>query len=102
VNGFIVKAINLTNQGIISATTEIDSVNGRIHVMSWHPNSNQLAVGGEKGVTIWNTVTWSLMESIPTSGSMYGLDWSSDGTQLAYGGIGSEGTGGNLTILTIR
>lgn len=63
------------------------------------PDSIRLASASFDGtVKVWNTITGELLETFanPSGGRVYALDWSPDGTQLAYGGVGFTG---ELTIV---
>lgn len=68
--------------------------------IKFSPNSRYVAVGtGEGLVLIFDTATNTQVAQFSNLGAVYALDWSPDGTQLAYGG---EGTNGEITIVEVN
>jgi WD40 repeat protein len=60
--------------------------------IKFSPDSRYVAVGtGEGLVLIFDTVTNTQVAQFTNPGAVYALDWSPDGTQLAYGGTGNNG-----------
>jgi WD40 repeat protein/tRNA A-37 threonylcarbamoyl transferase component Bud32 len=62
---------------------EIARIEG-VRTFAWSPESNRLALGGEAGIRIWDSVarrverTWE-----DEGGNVYSLDWSPDGERIA-------------------
>ena len=57
--------------------------------VAWNTAGTLLASGSlDNTVRIWDTVTGQQLETIQTTGVVRAVDWSPNGTQIAYGGAG--------------
>jgi WD40 repeat protein len=85
----------------------IDAVTGELirdlqvptyaYLVDWASDSRRLATIDNKTVHIWDTETGSELETFNASAILHAIDWSPDGTQLAYGGRGSD----QITIVDV-
>uniref|UniRef100_A0A7S3R5J7 Intraflagellar transport protein 80 n=1 Tax=Dunaliella tertiolecta TaxID=3047 RepID=A0A7S3R5J7_DUNTE len=61
-----------------------------VTAVAWSPNGDLLAVGSQDTLQLCDRMGWAHSKSHLKTGSILGLSWTSDGTQLA--GSGSNGT----------
>ncbi len=53
----------------------------------WSPDNERIATLGSDGnVLVWDSITGQQIGGVINTSSTFGIDWSPDGTQLAYGG----------------
>lgn len=57
--------------------------------VAWSPNGEVFSVGSYNTLRLCDKTGWSYSRAKPTSGSLYNIAWTSDGTQLA--GAGANG-----------
>lgn len=88
--------IDAYNNIIISDTNNGNILNllsghtDQITAFEWRADSKLLASASiDKTVRLWDVETGSQIALLPNSDPLYALDWKPDGTQLAYGGLGS-------------
>lgn len=59
-----------------------------------------LASASDDGtVRVWNAESGDLLETFTYTGPVYALDWSSDGTQIAFGGADTTGNPPQVMIV---
>ncbi|MBZ0307431.1 MAG: hypothetical protein K8I82_15290, partial [Anaerolineae bacterium] len=72
-------------------TTEYAKHNDVINMLVWQPDGLSIAsASADKTIHIWDSDTGHTSRIIQGKDRLYGVDWSPDGTQLAYGDLNGE------------
>ncbi|MBK8136036.1 MAG: hypothetical protein IPK52_09365 [Chloroflexi bacterium] len=82
------------------ATYHFEEHSDQVNDMAYSPDGTRLASASEDGtVKVWNAQTGALIETLTYPGPVYALDWSPDGSQIAYGGADSSGNPPEVMIV---
>jgi dipeptidyl aminopeptidase/acylaminoacyl peptidase len=95
--------LTLWNPSAGTSTLTFTNAGGWLRGISWSPDGQWLAVGGEDGnVRILNIETSAVAVTLPTdSKPIWSVAWSPDGRRLAAGNTGATGpprAGGTITV----
>lgn len=91
------NTINLWNSSTGQPLSTLQGHTETITRVVWSPDSTRLASASYDGtVRIWDVDTGQIIQIIEVGNSVFAVDWSPDGTQLAFGGAGD----GALNIIT--
>ena len=72
-----------------------------ISQVTWSPDGQYIASASLDGtVRVWDTQIGEQVGVLEFQGQVYALDWSPDGSQLAYGGYRSDGQDAQVEIVT--
>jgi WD40 repeat protein len=78
----------LAKYGRLLAEFDMPNVND----MRWSPDSQRLAAVSRDGyLRIWDIASGKVLATFSHSHGLYALDWSPDGTQIAFGGADTSG-----------
>ncbi len=101
-SGSLIAAVSTNNIKIWESTTykEVATLTENVEwvgILEW--NSDKLATAGsEEEINIWNMATQQIEEKIPTTGQIFSISWSPDGSQLAYSNINNN----TITIYEVK
>jgi WD40 repeat protein len=63
-----------------------------VNKLVWSSDGTRIASASDDGsVRIWDAETGGLLEILTYNGPIYAMDWSPDGTKIAYGGANLSG-----------
>ena len=66
---------------------DINLPTGNLYQIRWHPNDKYIASVSESGTSIWNVLNGT--QTVAQDSPAYSLDWSTNGDQIAIGGVGT-------------
>jgi len=69
---------------------------GTVHSLKWSPDGNLLAISEYRQIRIIDMQLSDVAWVIPISSTVWGIAWSPDSSQLAYGGVSGEVNIANL------
>ncbi len=76
----------VTEENIQYLETEANNI---IRNLRFSPDGTRLAAASDDGaVRVWDAASGQLLQTFQEQTPVYALDWSPDGTQIAYGGVG--------------